>query len=383
MKQGLRRVTYFFRRLAHVAASPVRRDNGRGGTVVHPYRGYGSREEAFVMGRVYRQMALGRMIPRRGALRDTADVARRILRRGVVRAEVDVCLGGNHRQVVTDRDGYFNVRLPLEIPLPVEVSWHRADIEVSTAADRLVRTHTEIYVPAEETDLLVISDIDDTVMFTGVAEKLKMLYRLFVKTAERRTAFPGVAALYQALHRGADGKLERPILYVSRGPWAIYEMLEAFFQLNRIPVGPILFLREWGLSWRHPWPRKAEDHKRELIERMLKLFDDVPCVLIGDSGQHDPEVYTEIVKAHPGRIAAIYIRRVDNNPDREAAINRLREELVGSDCELILAADSLKMARHAHHRGFISAHGREAVRRNVRDHPEAAASTDEAESEGG
>ncbi|GAA3898185.1 App1 family protein [Halomonas cibimaris] len=371
MRHALRRVAHFFKRLVHLAASPMRRDSGRGGTVVHPYRGYGSRQEAFVMGRVYRQPAPARMIPRRGALRDVADVARRMLRRGVVRVEVEVRLGDNVRRVVTDRDGYFSARISLASPLPVALSWHRADIAVKTVAEGTVRTRAEVYVPSQDTDLLVISDIDDTVMFTGVAEKLKMLYRLFMKKAERRTAFPGVAALYQALHCGASGRLERPILYVSRGPWAIYEMLEAFFQLNRIPVGPILFLREWGLSWRHPWPRRATDHKRDLIERMLALFDGVPCVLIGDSGQHDPEVYTQIVKAYPGRIAAIYIRRVDSSPERETAINRLREELVGSDCELILAADSLKMARHAHHRGFISAHGRRAVRDDVRAHPDA------------
>lgn len=141
------------------------------------------------MGRVYQQVALGRMIPRRGALRDTADVARRVLRRGVVRAKVDVRLGKNHRQVVTDRDGYFNVRLALESPLPIDVSWHRADIEVRADGHPLVQSQSEVYVPPQETDLLVISDIDDTVMFTGVAEKLKMLYRLFIKKAERRTAF--------------------------------------------------------------------------------------------------------------------------------------------------------------------------------------------------
>lgn len=368
MKNGLRRVSHFTKRLLHVAASPMRRDHGRGGVVVHPYRGYGSQREAFVMGRVYQQVALGRMIPRRGALRDTADVARRVLRRGVVRAKVDVRLGKNHRQVVTDRDGYFNVRLALESPLPIDVSWHRADIEVRVDDHPLVHSQSEVYVPPQETDLLVISDIDDTVMFTGVAEKLKMLYRLFVRKAERRTAFPGVAALYQALHRGKNGKQERPILYVSRGPWAIYEMLEAFFQLNRIPVGPILFLREWGLSLRHPWPRRAEDHKRDLIERMLKLFDDLPCVLIGDSGQHDPEVYAQIVKTHPGRVTAVYIRRVDNDPEREKTIQRLHAELAAQGCALVLARDSLHIARHAYDNGFISTHGWDSVKQDVEQH---------------
>jgi phosphatidate phosphatase APP1 len=360
---------HFIKRVLHLVASPIRRDRGRGGIVVHPYRGYGSQQEVFVMGRVFRQAVLGRAIPRRGILRDTADVARRIFRCGLSDTRVEVYLGENQHHVVTDRDGYFAVRVPLEYPLPIDVSWHRADIWVRAQGEAPIRTQVEVFVPPPEADLLIISDIDDTVMFTGVAEKLKMLYRLFVKKPHRRTAFPGVASLYQALHRGESEKAERPILYVSRGPWAIYELLEAFFQLNRIPVGPILFLREWGISWRHPLPRRAEDHKRELIDRMLALFDGLPCVLIGDSGQHDPEVYADIVKAYPHRIAAIYIRQVGSDPKREQAINALQRELANTSCDLILAADSIKIAEHAYQNGHISVHGLQAVKRDVADNP--------------
>lgn len=364
----LRQWASFAKRLVHVIAKPIKGDSSRGGMVVHPYRGYGSQREIFVMGRVFRQAALGRAIPRHGMLRDTADVARRIFRRGLANAQVEIRIGDNELCVSTDRDGYFDVHLPISNTLPIDVSWHRADILVHRADQTTVRTHVEVYVPPPEADLLVISDIDDTVMFTGVAEKLKMLYRLFVKKPHRRTAFPGVASLYQALHRGVSERAERPILYVSRGPWAIYEMLETFFQINRIPVGPILFLREWGISWRRPWPRRAEEHKRELIDRMLTLYHDMPCILIGDSGQHDPEVYIEIVKAYPNRIKAIYIRRVDKDPKREAAIQRLRDELVGTQCELVLAADSVLIAEHAHTQGDISAHGLQAVKRDVEEH---------------
>ncbi|WP_422822515.1 App1 family protein [Vreelandella hamiltonii] len=346
----------------------MKKDRGRGGMMVHPYRGYGSQQEIFVMGRVFRQAALGRAIPRRGILRDTADVARRIFRRGLADAQVEIRVGENQLTLTTDRDGYFDAHLPITSTLPVDVSWHRADIVVRASGQPTVRTSVEVYVPPPEADLLVISDIDDTVMFTGVAEKLKMLYRLFVRKPHRRTAFPGVASLYQALYRGQTEKAERPILYVSRGPWAIYEILEAFFQLNRIPVGPILFLREWGISWRKPWPRRAEAHKRDLIDRMLALYQDMPCILIGDSGQHDPEVYTEVVKAYPERIKAIYIRRVDSDPKREEAIQRLREQLAHTQCELVLAADSVLMAEHAHGQGDISARGLQAVKRDVAAH---------------
>ncbi|QTF91773.1 phosphatase domain-containing protein [Halomonas sp. BM-2019] len=339
----------------------MKRDLGRGGIVVHPYRGYGSRREVFLMGRVFHQAALGRAIPHHGMLRDVADVVRRLARRGVSGVRVEARLGANRTTATTDRDGFFDLHLPLETPLPQERVWHQAELQL-VRGDERVHCYAEAYIPPSETDLLVISDIDDTVMYTGVADRLRMLYRLFVQKAHQRTAFPGVASLYRALHAGAEGDARRPILYVSQGPWSIYEMLEAFFQLNSIPVGPILFLREWGLSWRRPWPRRAEGHKHALITRMLTMMEGLPCVLIGDSGQRDPEVYTRIVKEHPGRVKAIYIRRVDNKPDRERAIERLRQEIAHSDCELVLAADSVAMATHAYRHGWISRADLSAVR---------------------
>jgi len=100
---------------------------------------------------------------------------------------------------------------------------------------------------------------------------------------------------------------------------------------------------------------------------MLALFENVPCILIGDSGQHDPEVYTRIVEANPDRIEAIYIRRVDDKPGRERAIQQLRDQIRHTRCELVLAADSNLMAEHAHAKGYISFYGVDAVRRDVAD----------------
>ena len=197
---------------------------------------------------------------------------------------------------------------------------------------------------------MVISDIDDTVMFTGVANKLAMVWRLFVEDAASRVAFPGVAALYRALHAGAGGAEGNPMLYVSRAPWGLYEMLSEFFQRHAIPVGPVLFLREWGLAWTHPLPRRAEDHKQELIAHMLALYADLPFVLIGDSGQHDPEVYAQIVEGHPGRVRAVYIRNADEHaataviqPRRETV--QITPEAAGPDrAEATVAPDALSAA---------------------------------------
>ena len=354
------------RKLLHVATKPMKADHGRGGVVVQAYRGYGSAQEIYVLGRVFRQPGFGQSLAEGSLLRDLVDLLRRTLRWGVGDAQVTLKLNDSKLTVSTGKDGYFDIHMKLDTPLDNEKSWHRATLEVAIEHAKrqpdTIETQAEIYVPPASADLVVISDIDDTVMYTGVANKFKMIYRLFFETAERRTAFPGVATFYQALFEGPDGNRDRPMLYVSRGPWGIYEVLEAFFQRNHIPVGPILFLRDWGMTLQNPLPRQAVDHKRKLIEQMLALYDDLPFVLIGDSGQHDPEVYVQIVEQYPGRIRAIYIRNINHDESRDAAIARLADQVAKNDCELLLAKSSQQMASHASELGLIAPESVERVR---------------------
>ena len=344
-----------------VLVRPVRRaqghgGKGRGGLVVEPYRGYGSRETIFLIGRVFRQSP---GIPGEDpdSLRaQWRDLRRRIARRTVAGASVSARFGGAAVRVETDRDGYFRVHLHPHDPPAERAAWH--PVELVLESDPPIPAEGAVFIPPENCRCVVVSDIDDTVMRTGVANKLKMLWRLFVEDADSRVAFPGVAALYRALHAGVGGADGNPMLYVSRAPWGLYEMLSEFFQRHGIPAGPVLFLREWGLSWTHPLPRRATDHKQAVIRHMLALYRDLPFVLIGDSGQHDPEVYAQIVEENPGRVLAVYIRNVSRDSGRVEEIVRLAAAVARAGSNLVLAADSVAMAEHAAAIGLIA---REAV----------------------
>ena len=59
----------------------------------------------------------------------------------------------------------------------------------------------------------------------------------------------------------------------------------------------------------------------------------VRITLIGDDGEHDPEIYEEIRTAHPERIEAIWIRRVHPDPERpKLAHQRDLAVLLDSHC---------------------------------------------------
>ena len=345
------------RKALRVLARPVRRAQGRGGRgqgglVVEPYRGYGSEDEIFLIGRVFRQSP---GIPGEDPESWRAqwrDLRRRIARRSVAGAAIRARFGNAETRVVTDRDGYFRIHLhPQAVPVRAD-PWHEVDLVLES--DPPIEAKGAVFIPPRGPGFVVISDIDDTVMRTGVANKVKMLWRLFVEDAESRVAFPGVTALYRALHAGPTGTQANPMLYVSRAPWGLYEMLTEFFQRHGIPAGPVLFLREWGLSWTHPLPRRATDHKQALITHMLALYRSEPFVLIGDSGQHDPEVYAGIVADHPGRVRAVYIRNVSRDRGRIAEIARLAGAVTAAGSSLVLAADSIAIATHAAEIGLIA-----------------------------
>ena len=359
--------------LLRLLGRPVRRAQGKGGVVIEPYRGYGTRSEVFLIGRVFRQSQVA-PARARGLRSELRDVGRRLSRHSVPGASLTARFYGAEERVTTDPDGYFRVHLRPGTAPASNPTWHTMDLLLDQPEP--VRAQGQIYIPPPQSRFVVISDIDDTIMLTGVANKLGMLWRLFVADAQSRVAFPGVAALYRALHAGHSGEEANPMLYVSRAPWGIYEVLEEFFRLHRIPVGPVLFLREWGISWKSPLPRKAADHKQELIRNMLELYKDMPFVLIGDSGQHDPEIYRQIVDEHPGRVLAVYIRNVSREASRIAQIEELAAAVAAAGSSLVLAADSVAMAEHAEGLGLVATRTVDAVAGERVEQDEPAARTE-------
>jgi phosphatidate phosphatase APP1 len=346
------------RRALRVVSRPVRHSHGRRGVVLQPYRGYGSTTRIFVIGRAFWQRTEA------DESSELRDVLRRVRRRPVRGARIRARFYGAVIEVETDRDGYFRIEMAPGSPPPADVRWH--SLEIAMLAPAMVAATAEVYIPPPQSRVVVISDIDDTVMHTGVANTAMMLWRLFVQDAESRTVFPGVSHLYRALHAGLTGGEANAMLYVSRAPWGIYEILEEFFQAHDIPVGPILFLREWGISLRHPLPRRATDHKAVLIDAIMTLYADMPIVLIGDSGQHDPEVYFEIATRHGARVRAIYIRDVTaHDSSRAAELAEMTRALAALGTHLVLAPDSVAIAEDAVRLGLIAPEAVEAVAARV------------------
>jgi phosphatidate phosphatase APP1 len=136
-----------------------------------------------------------------------------------------------------------------------------------------------------------------------------------------------------------------PFFYVSKSPWNLYAPLMEYLEVQGLPLGP-LALRDFGL-------RREKEHKRKTIEDILATYPKLKFILSGDSGEHDPEIYADIVRRHPERIRVIYIRSVD--PKRVVQIERLINEVAKTGCQLVLAPEAEPAAAHAAAEGLIQA----------------------------
>lgn len=220
---------------------------------------------------------------------------------------------------VTDKDGYFKFTESIaNLDQLIDAKgWLNFDVSYDTVRlDRKIQNRNkfsaQLLIPNKNADFGVISDIDDTIIHTGVVSILKwrVLYNTFFKHAQNRLPLEGAAKFYRLLHLGPTGIKANPFFYVSHSPWNLYRYLEFFLTKNKFPKGPIL-LRSFGNIFKKKIPNSKPEKQIE-IENILSTYPDLSFVLIGDSGEHDPYIYLDIVNAFPDRIKAVYLRSVND-----------------------------------------------------------------------
>jgi len=312
--------------------------------IILPYRGYGNRDRLVLPGRVLEDEGFRAARAGERRWRNFAAFLKRIESDEVPYAKLRARFNGAETDVMADREGYFRVELS---PGPRRAGWHEAELELADHPG--VKAVGRVLVPPDNARFAVVSDIDDTVVYSHVTSKVRMLLTVAFSNAHTRKPFEGVAAFYRALHAGRN-----PFFYVSKSPWNLYVPLAEYLELQGLPEGP-LFLRNFGLRMPH-------DHKHTAIAALLAAYPKLPFILVGDSGEADPEIYRDIVHQHPNRIRAIYIRSINRQPKRLAAIEKLIAEVAKTGCQLVLAPDSEYAAAHAAAEGLIAATELRSVR---------------------
>lgn len=321
-----------------------------------PYFGYGSTELVTLKGRVLEDNGLRAAGDNDTVWRNLLNTYRRFASDEVPGARVRVEFAGHVQEVVANDEGYFECSFVPPAEFTRTALWHPVELTLlhpQGRADGPIQALGQVLVPLPGAQFGIISDIDDTVLRSDVNSIRRTARYIFLGNARTRLPFPGVAALYQALHQGKVGAPPNPIFYVSSSPWNLYDLLVDFFRLRHIPLGP-LFLRDWGFGGSEDLPTRHQAHKLNAIGRVLDRYPELPFILLGDSGQADPEIYSEVAANYPKRILAIYIRNIRHTPEREGRIRALEPRVTALGSTLLLADDTLAMAHHAVDCGWIA-----------------------------
>jgi len=173
---------------------------------------------------------------------------------------------------------------------------------VLSESDQRVFTGEVMLVPAK--GLSVVSDIDDTIKDSHVLDRQELLLNTFVRPFK---VAQGMREFYQALvgaHKGIA------FHYVSGSPHQLYPVLDNFLREQDFPKGS-MHLRQVKIT--EELFRKgssSERHKHAAIRALLQQYPQRQFVLIGDSGEADPEIYADVARDYPEQVRAIYIRDV-------------------------------------------------------------------------
>lgn len=317
------------------------------------YRGFGSQERVWFRGRVLddHSAVTG---DHDSVWRNVTTTLRRIETDEIPGATVRVRFYDAELELETDESGFFDAVLePRRIDR--ERLWHEVHVELLrplSASREPIFATGQVIIPDEDVEFGLISDLDDTVIRTGAQNRLQMGRVVLLNNASTRTPFPGVASFYRALQGGPDRQGHNPIFYVSSSPWNLYSLFVDFLESHDVPPGPVL-LRDYGFVEGRSFTGSHRSHKLERVAGILGAFPALQFVLIGDSGQKDPEIYREIVQTHAGRIRAVFIRDV-TPPGRDEQVRAIAREVEAQGVPMALVKDTVEAARKAVELGLLA-----------------------------
>lgn len=261
------------------------------------YVGYGNADTVRVLARVVLTPGSHRRsgVPRRTRERRGWSNFVNVVAQG---CQVRVTIGERRLLATTDRGGYLDLTVRDHGLAP---GWHDVLIE----ADDADPTYARVLVVGAETTLGLLSDIDDTILVTALPRPLIAAFNTFVRHQTARRAVPGMAQFYRNFRRENP---DAPVFYLSTGAWNVVPTLTRFMRRHEYPAGPML-MTDWGPT-NTGWFRSGRQHKHSSLRQLATEFPQVRWVLVGDDGQHDPELYAEFADEYPDRVAAIVIREL-------------------------------------------------------------------------
>ena len=351
--------------------------------MILPYRSFGNPKTAFFWGRVLEDKNIN--VQEDDKFWDNIlNTYRRLESNEIPNARLSVTYKETTVEIITDEEGYFFAEIELPEPIvPHESMWEKVEFKLLDEVRKnqgKVTALGEVQIHDDLKEYGIISDIDDTVLQTHATSMLASAKLTFLGNAHHRKPFLGVGELYESLVKGSDGNQQNPLYFVSSSMWNLYDLLIDFLEIRNLPKAPLL-LRDLGID-ENMFIKGDHSHKEEKIRKIMSYYPNLKFILIGDSGQHDAEIYYKMLQEVPDRIKAVYIRDVSGDV-RDAEVDKIGEKAEKEfNIPFQLIADSAMVALHAVSQGFITKDSIEKVQQAKEEDKKAPLTLEEAVAEG-
>jgi phosphatidate phosphatase APP1 len=206
----------------------------------------------------------------------------------------------------SDAAGYFITQIPLASDQAIKLAKDGVISfeSLTTPANRETFKGQTVLVPEE--GIFVVTDMDDTIKDSHVLNRKELLKNTFVRDF---TPVEGMSGLYRSWKTRFGDRMQFEV--VSAGPWQLNEPLSEFTESAGFPTF-FWQMRSVDVNAAKLWELVAKPYcfKVRAIETLMRLFPKRHFVLVGDSGEQDPEVYSTILLEFPNQVDAVFVRQV-------------------------------------------------------------------------
>jgi len=159
------------------------------------------------------------------------------------------------------------------------------------------------------------------VLLSEVTNKAKLVWNSLWKNFDKRSAIPGTPELYRRLAAGGSMFGNPVLIYLTGSPAFLTKYLQGFIKKCDLPMGTIITKPSISSG-------KNQNYKGNWLKHLAALYPGKPFLLFGDSGEHDPEIYTAFAESGKARVLGVIINHVKptkkNNQHLENCRTRLK-----------------------------------------------------------
>jgi phosphatidate phosphatase APP1 len=316
------------------------------------YHGYGHMKQLHVFGQVFGLSPFPRKKYRRNIWTNSFALIRSFMVKPFPFATLRLCWKDQWAYTTSEADGFF--KFDLEPNQQLQAGWHQVEVQLlnnSREQDVLAKGTGLVYLPPANS-FGCISDIDDTFLISHSSHLLKRLYVLLTKNAHSRRPFEGVVKHYQLLaNASTTPEKPNPFFYVSSSEWNLYDFIVEFARKNEMPAGIYLLNQLKRFNQLLKTGQGKHSGKFTRIVRIMEAFPQMKFILLGDSSQQDPYIYSSIVDHFPNQIFAVYIRDVGRGNRNK--VKEVMDKLESQGIATCLFAHSREAIDHSKIIGLI------------------------------